>query len=161
MTVEPPVRVAHRYRQRLDAAPAAVFPMLCPVRETEWVEGWAPTAVYTSSGYAEADCVFVTPDGEADAVWVVTEYDPDAYRIGFVKTIPGKLVVRIQIALHGCESGGTLADVGYTYTALSAAGAAVVDAMTEEAYTAFMHEWEAALNRHLSAPPAPERPTEA
>ncbi len=150
MTVEPPVRVTHSYRQRLNAAPAAVFPLLCPVRETEWVEGWQPGVVYSHSGYAEADCVFTTPEGAREAIWTVTEYDPAAYRIGFVKVVPAFLVVRIRIALFAAGQGGSTAEVSYTYTALSEEGAQAVGRMTGEAYEAFMRGWEDALNRYLA-----------
>lgn len=151
MHIEAPTRIRHTYRQRLHAAPSQVFPLLCPVREAEWVAGWDPVVVYTASGYAEADCVFITPDEEAEAVWVVTEYDPDAYRLGFVKVTPGVLAVRIRIALREHADGQTEADVTYTYTALGEAGRAQVARQTEAAYGAFMQRWEAALNQHLAA----------
>jgi hypothetical protein len=39
MDVRPPRRAQHTYVQALRAAPAEVFPLLCPVREREWVPG--------------------------------------------------------------------------------------------------------------------------
>lgn len=155
MRIEKPKRVEHTYEQHLKASPAEVFPMLCPVLEKEWVDGWDPVAVYTRSGVAEDDCVFVTPgkDGAADAVWVVTLYQP-ASRIEFVKVVPDLTASRIRIALRDDGAGGTLADVTYQHTALSEAGAAVVDAFTEEAYGVFMRKWEDSLDRHLAAVPA-------
>jgi len=154
MRIEEPRRVERTYEQHLKASPAALFPMLCPVLEKEWVEGWDPVAVYTRSGVAEDDCVFVTPgkDGAADAVWVVTRYEP-ASRIEFVKVVPDVTASRIRIALRDDGAGGTLANVTYQHTALSDAGAAVVDALTEEAYVVFMRAWEESLDRYLAAVP--------
>ena len=45
------------------------FPLLCPVREREWLAGWNPTIVHTKSGVAEPGCGFVTigPEGVVDA----------------------------------------------------------------------------------------------
>ncbi len=47
------------YVQRIDASPEAVFPLLCPVREGEWLEGWAETCevIWSASGLAEPGCV--------------------------------------------------------------------------------------------------------
>ncbi len=61
MRVEKPNRVSWCYTQHLDAPPELVFPLLCPVRETEWVIDWKPKVVFSESGLAEADCVFITP----------------------------------------------------------------------------------------------------
>jgi len=62
MNITKPNRATHTYRQKLDASPATVFPLYCPVRETEWADGWIPELVISSSGIAERDCVFVTSD---------------------------------------------------------------------------------------------------
>lgn len=149
MTVQPPTRIRHTYRQHLVAPPKTVFPLLCPVREADWVPGWEARVVYSNSGVAERDCIFTTPDGDAEATWIVTEYDPAAFRIGFVKLTPGEVVVRIHIALSEDGTDRTEAMVTYTYTALSDVGRARVEAMTAEAYAAFMRTWEDALNHYL------------
>src|SRR6266481_7636473 len=59
MQITKPNRATHTYRQTLRAPPAKVFPLLCPVREAEWAEGWLPELVISSSGIAEGDCVFL------------------------------------------------------------------------------------------------------
>src|SRR6266540_2991762 len=40
-----------------------VFPLLCPVREYEWFNGWKCTMVYSESGVAENNNVFYTNTG--------------------------------------------------------------------------------------------------
>jgi hypothetical protein len=40
--IRAPVRVTHTYTQTLDGSPAEVLPLLCPVREADWVPGWTP-----------------------------------------------------------------------------------------------------------------------
>ncbi len=146
MKIVPPVRATRTWPQRLAAAPARVFPLLCPVRETEWVEGWDPSLVVTSSGVAEKDCVFMTP--EPEAIWVVTEYEPPR-RIEFVKVTPELTVARIAILLSESGPEETRADVTYTHTALTEAGERFVAAFTEEYYETFMKGWEKALNAYL------------
>ena len=76
MEIFQPVRVKRTYVQTLNAPPDSVFPLLCPVRETEWVNGWVPRLVITSSGYIEPDCVFVIPDKPQESIWVVTQWKP-------------------------------------------------------------------------------------
>ena len=69
MQISQPRRVTRTYTQRLTAAPARVFPLLCPVREADWIEGWDPISVWSESGVAEPDCVFTTPsDGRGRRV---------------------------------------------------------------------------------------------
>ena len=53
-------RGAHEYIQTNYAAPEKVFPLLCPVREADWIPGWQYELVYSESGVAELGCVFTT-----------------------------------------------------------------------------------------------------
>lgn len=151
MDIRTPVRTRHSYTQRFDAPPDAVFPLLCPVREVEWVEGWMPRLVIAESGVAERDCVFVMPEGDGEATWVITEHEPAEGRVEMLKLVPGRLVVRLHVVVRPGAGGGSEADVTYTYTALDAAGEAYVASRTPEAYVAFMREWERALGDHLRA----------
>src|SRR5687767_1583920 len=45
MRIAAPNRVAHTYTQSLLGDPASVFPLLCPVREADWIDGWDPVLV--------------------------------------------------------------------------------------------------------------------
>jgi len=77
-------RVTHEYTQTNDAPPDRVFPLLCPVREADWVPGWQYKMIYSKSGVAEAGCVFTTAnDDGTETTWLVTEYNPAAFRIAF------------------------------------------------------------------------------
>lgn len=131
MNIVPPVRVSRSYVQKLHAPPGRVFPLLCPVREAEWVEGWDPLLVVSESGVAEQDCIFVMPDPEA--IWVVTAYDPPR-TIEFIKVTPGVTVARIGIALESARGSGTDATVTYSHTALSAEGETLVNGYTDLHY---------------------------
>ena len=53
MQVTPPRRVRHSYLQRLVRPPREVFPLLCPVREAEWIPGWNPRLVASFSSPSE------------------------------------------------------------------------------------------------------------
>jgi hypothetical protein len=53
-------RVVKKYTMNLSAEPAVVFPLLCPVREYEWIEPWSCDMVFSASGVAENNAVFMT-----------------------------------------------------------------------------------------------------
>ena len=150
MRLETPYRVSRSYTQHLIAPPAEVFPLLCPVRELEWVDGWDPGIVITESGIAELGCVFTTGTADAEAVWTITEFEPESSRIAFLKVTPGQTVADIRVELGPDGETGSVAHVTYAHTALGPDGRRVVDEFTEDYYLAFMQGWEAALNAHLA-----------
>ena len=149
MKIVAPHRVRRTYRQHLVAPPETVFPLLCPVRECEWVQDWDPELVVSSSGVAEPDCVFLTSDRGRDAIWVVTRLDRASWTIELLKVTPGVTVGHITVKLTA-EPSGSAADVTYQHTAISDAGRDFVDRFTEEFYEAFMKEWEASMNHYLT-----------
>jgi hypothetical protein len=148
MLLTTPNRITRAYTQHLVAEPSRVFPLLCPVRELDWIEGWDPTLVLSSSGVAEPDCVFVTPASPFDAVWFITRHEPDAGFVEMVKISPTVTACKLSIQLSAAP-GGSEAVVTYSHTSLGPAGDAFVAGFTEEHYQAFMRDWEARLNHYL------------
>lgn len=149
MEISRPIRVSRTYTQSLRASPENVFPLLCPVREMEWVSHWDPRLVISSSGLIEPDCVFVMPDEPNDSIWVVTQWDPKTFFVEFIKVTPGFTVGKIDIQLHPGKNGQTLAEVSYCFTALSLKGIEFVNQFTENYYESFMREWESEMNHFL------------
>ncbi len=149
MQISQPRRVTRTYTQRLTAAPARVFPLLCPVREADWIEGWDPISVWSESGVAELDCVFTTPSDGGDAVWYITRHEPDAGVVEMLKITPGVTACKLVIKLTATASG-TDAQVTYAHTSLGPDGDAFVDAFTSEYYGQFMRDWESRLNHYLT-----------
>lgn len=76
MKIAKPVRVTRTWTQRLIGTPEEVFPLLCPVREADWIQGWDPIVVVSETGIAEADCVFTTAAAPTDSVWYITRHEP-------------------------------------------------------------------------------------
>lgn len=149
MHIERPQRVRHTYTQQLCAPPQEVFPLLCPVREADWIPGWDPLLVLSESGVAEEDCIFVTPGEPEDAVWIVSRHDAENHRLTMYKVIPGVTVTRLDIALTAGGTAGTRATVSYEHTALGPRGEELLHGFTAEHYREFMEEWEERLNHHL------------
>lgn len=148
MRIVPPHRVTRSYVQSLCAPPEAVFPLLCPVREADWIVGWDPPLVISSSGVAERDCVFVTRATPVDAVWYVTRHEPANGFVEMIKVTPQvtacRLTIQLRPAAVGCE-----AEVSYSHTSLGPEGDAFVESFTEAYYQDFMRDWEARVNHYL------------
>jgi hypothetical protein len=151
MKILSPVRVRHSFTQRLLGSVEEVFPLLCPVREAEWIDGWEPEVVYSASGRAEEGCVFVTRDGGDEAIWVVDVHDPEAGVLEMVKSTPGCLVTRIRIEVENDGPGRSRALIAYEQTSLSPRGDGLVASYSREVYETFMRRWEARLNHFLTS----------
>jgi hypothetical protein len=151
MRIEPPVRVRHIFTQQLNASADRVFPLLCPVREADWIEGWDPDVVYTTSGVAEPDCVFVTGAGADRAVWSVTQHEPATGHVAFVKVIPDLAVTHIRIQVTTIDDDHSSAVIEYQMTALGPAGEQAVGEFTADRYASSMRLWEDRLNHYLTA----------
>ena len=148
MNIVPPVRVSRTYTQQLVAGPQRVFPLLCPVREADWIDGWDPALVVSASGVAERDCVFVTPDEPSDAIWYVTRHAPEDGFVEMLKITPAVTACRLSIQLRASETGCT-AEITYMHTSLGPAGDAFVASFTEDHYHGFMRAWEEKINHYL------------
>jgi hypothetical protein len=150
MEIEKLNRVRRTYTQTLVGPPERVFPLLCPVREKEWVPNWNPKRVLSASGVAERDGIFITEAAPHDAIWVITRHDAGAGILEMVKVTPHHTVCKLEIALKASGEQGTQAEIAYQYTTLGPLGEAFLKGFTEEWYRDFMKEWEAALNHYLT-----------
>lgn len=143
-------RATKHYRQAIDAPPGTVFPLLCPVREVEWLDGWTYRMCYSASGLAEPGAVFTTSSpGEADTVWIVSRHDPAARIVEFCRVTPGSRTCRLRIAVSNDGETRSAVDVSYEYTSLSAGGDAFIDEWTDDTFTRAMRFWEASMNHFL------------
>jgi hypothetical protein len=147
VNVAKPNRVSRTYTQRLVAEPARVFPLLCPVREADWIEGWDPLEVFSESGVAERDCVFVTQASPHHAVWYISRHEAPSF-VEMLKITPEVTACKLTIELRAVSSGSE-AIVTYMHTSLGPRGDDFVASFTEEHYTNFMQDWERRLNHFL------------
>jgi hypothetical protein len=145
----PGARRTRRAVMHLAADPEAVFPLLCPVRERDWIETWRCTMICSESGFAERDCVFRTDfpaDGPEDT-WVVSHYEPPR-NIEFIRTNSLR-VMRYTIDLRRLGTGGTEAVWAQVLTGLNAEGDRFVSALDDEAFTTRMAVIARMLNHYL------------
>jgi len=149
MKIMKPRRRKQSCVQTWKATPDRVFPLLCPVRETEWIPGWEPRLVVSESGVMERDCIFVEPETPSDAIWIVTSHEPDRF-VEMYRTVPGVAVSRFSIRLHPGDGGSTTACVSYEHTALGEAGEKMVEEFTAEHFAGFMQHFETTINHYLT-----------
>ena len=143
-------RITRSYRQTISAAPEKVFPLLCPVREAEWLDGWQYAMIYSESGLIEEGAVFSTPHaGEADTVWIVTKHDPEKREIEFARFTPASRTCVLRLAVSAKAETSSFVDISYTYTATTPAGNAFIESLTEEAFVEAVGFWERSMNNFL------------
>jgi hypothetical protein len=135
----------------LAGTPDRVFPLLCPIREYDWIESWRCEMIYSDSGIAELDCIFRTSfpaDGPPDT-WTVSRYEPPNL-IEFMRVNPLRCI-RYMIALRQVRPQETESQWSQIITALSGAGNDLVQGLTDEAYAQKMSLLQRMLNHYLTA----------
>lgn len=152
--INKPRRVKHSYTQSIKGTPEQVFPLLCPVREADWIPGWTTDWVISSSGVAEQDCIFQTPprpgSGEAASIWVITRHDADAYEVEMFKVTPEFTVGKLQISLSARDKTRTDVTITYEFISLGPPGDTFLKEFTAQWYEKLMQVWEAQMNHYLA-----------
>ena len=151
-------RVVHEFIQTNPAFPEKVFPLLCPVREGDWLPGWQCRLIYSDSGVAELGCVFSTPNPPGSAVqdraaaettWIVTDYDAAAFRIAYLWIDPGHIITELRIQLTPSGQDATRTQIRYRYTGLSPKGNLDLEHYTQGWFESKMQNWEKTINHYL------------
>jgi hypothetical protein len=139
------------YTQINNGSIEEVFPLLCPVREKDWIDGWEYKIIHSKSGVIEKDCVFTTPQhGELETVWHVTQHDKMNYKIEFLRITPTENVVRINIRLERIAEQKTKVFIDYQYTALNENQNKFISTDLEQSFIESMQWWEKAINHYLA-----------
>lgn len=144
-------RAIFKGKQNYSFSPEDVFPMLCPVREYEYIPPWECDIVYLESGLAEQDGVFTTnfpEDGEQKDVWVISRYDTNK-AIEFVR-VSGLRSMIYRIELQGTENGGTVVNWEQIITGLTEEGNHHVQALKQSDFTAMLAQMQEWLQHYLS-----------
>jgi len=145
-------RVFHEFTQNNPASPERVFPLLCPVREVDWLPGWRHKLIYSDSGVAELGCIFTTPNLSTEmgpcqeTTWMTIDYDPASFRIAYIWITPGRVAAELRIQLSPKDSGQTQTHVRYRYTGLSPEGNREVEGFDRAWFEKKMQSWERTIN---------------
>jgi polyketide cyclase/dehydrase/lipid transport protein len=148
-------RTVRSYTQHIEARPETVFPLLCPVRERDWLDGWTDEVemVHSESGLAEDGAVFRTRlPGRPETIWMITRHDPVQRVVEFFRVTTGLVATRLKIGVGARPDGSSSVQITYTFTPLSPAGRAFVNENHgEAAFRNDMAWWENSMNHWLRA----------
>ena len=147
------VRLVSTYTQVIDATPERVFPLLCPVREAAWVDGWVGRPVFAGSGVAEPDGVYVTQRAQQspNTLWVVTRLDPTTRDVEFVGFVPRRQVFRLCIAVRSLDLHRSQVAIAYVRTGITTEGNTELEELRRtNGDAAMMREWELDMNHYLT-----------
>jgi hypothetical protein len=141
--------INNSFVQHFQAPPGKVFPLLCPVREYEWIEPWQCEMFHSDSGIAEKNCVFRTrmPGESSDDVWVISHYEPNT-RIEFVR-VNALRTMCLSIILTDNGDGTTRAVNEQLLVGLTEKGNQSLGSMSE-GFSFEMRMGEAMLNHYLT-----------
>jgi hypothetical protein len=129
------------------APPAVIFPLLCPVREREWIEGWSGQAVHAGTGVAEPDGVFLAgPSSDPPAIYVVSRFEQD--RVIEYVVVRTQWVQRLALRLSPSKTGTRL-EMERVFTGLDDTGNALVLEMGEPELESRSARLIDQLRRHL------------
>ncbi|MFT3781797.1 MAG: hypothetical protein QM790_07240 [Nibricoccus sp.] len=132
----------------LPATPERIFPLLCPVREYDWIPWWRAELIHSKSGFAEENCIFRTHVGPpAGLTWVCTRFEPNQ-AIDYTCFAPDKLIVRLKILLVPIAN---TTQIVWTrdWLSLGAAGDAVIEQWSATEYRAIMAQHEKDMEHYL------------
>ena len=144
------LRAVFKGEQSYSSPPEDVFPMLCPVREYEYIPTWECDVVYLDSGVAEEGGVFTTQfpgDGDQVDVWVISRHDPNR-AIEFVR-VNGWRSMMYRIELQGTQAGGTVVHWEQIITGLNEAGNQHIETLEQSDFTAMLAQMQQWLQDYL------------
>ena len=135
----------------VNAAPEELFPLLCPVREYDWIPDWRCTMVFSESGAAEKDTIFHTAFAFGKkVVWTLITFEPASF-VEYLMVSGTDAVVRLSIGLASDGSGGTRVHWEMLFTSSSRLGTSILRRhFSEEAFHAMMTERRDQLNRYFA-----------
>jgi hypothetical protein len=143
-------RVNRNYIQSINAEPARVHSLICPVKEAEWLDGWDYDLIFSHSGFAEKGCVFISrsPD-EKDTIWLITKRDDAACETVFARITPDSRVAEVTVRVKDGGKHTSRVHITYAITALTEEGNRFIENFTEENFEKDMKFWEATMNHYL------------
>jgi len=134
-----------------NADPKGVFPLMCPVREADYMDGWEYEMIYSESGLIELGCAFSTPYHRNEkTIWTVSLYDPASFVIELTRFTPELEVVTISIFLKWLGSSQTEAMIRYVHTPISEVRGNYLATEYAKEFNVEMAYWENALNHYLA-----------
>lgn len=129
------------------------FFFFTPDGERLWVPDFDPAYLHPLSENQEAGAIFSTRHGGEDTLWMVLRFSPREGVAEYARATPGSRRGTVHVRLEPIDGNATQATVTYDLVSTSAAGDAVLGALTEVAYAAMLTDWERRIAEALGRPP--------
>ena len=118
------------HRQVFQTTPDKLFPLLCPTREYDWIDGWHCELIYSQSLRQEYNLIIKTDFFQIDEVWVVSHFEPNR-AIEFTR-VSTDLSVKVDITICDNLDGTSTGDWTIYATALTAQGNEMLTHMSSD-----------------------------
>ena len=124
-------RVFREFHGNINATADNIYPLLCSVREADWLPGSNHSLIYSESGYAENDYIFQSEFfGFGFETWVRYEHKPNE-SLAYIRTSEN-LVIKFEIRLKSNADNTTNIRIKLTFTSLKNEGNNMLHALPEE-----------------------------
>ncbi len=142
-------RIIRKHTIKINAPKEDLFPLLCPIRESEWMPGFSAQIIYSKSGFAELNCIFQTGSKELNkTIWIIPIFEKNKF-IEFIYHEKSSKIVIIKLSLTAISEVQASLQVEYNYTGLSEEGNNKLDKITEESFKNQINSWEVCLNYYF------------
>ena len=136
-----PLHVHSSHRIVVDAPIDQAFLFFTPAGEELWVDGWLPTYLNPPDGRTEAGMVFTTGDGADHTIWLMADFDRAQHRSRYLRCTPGSRTGTVEVRCRALDAKRTEVEVTYALTALSDAGAEVLQAFEGSRFGEMIDGW--------------------
>lgn len=142
-------RETRLYIAKIGHSASKIFPLLCPSKEYDWIDGWECDLLYSQSGIAELDCIFKCRvlNEKLDETWVINSFTPNE-RVQFSILMEG-CVLRWTITLFEQPDGTTVSTWHMIITAFNDIGNQFLIENSSDAFLAKMKVFEAMIKHYL------------
>jgi len=147
-----PLHLTRSHAFELPLSAERSFELFTPLGERLWVPGWNPQFLFPTSGALQPGGVFTTR-GSGDTlgtIWIVNRVDRLRLRIEYCRVTPESRVAVVEIHVGRVGPETSRVWVRYTFTALSEAGNAYLDALSPAHFAAEIEAWRQMIHEHLA-----------
>ncbi|MBW0144360.1 SRPBCC family protein [Sphingomicrobium clamense] len=136
--------LSHRFT--LDLPPKEAFPLFTAEGERAWVEGWNPTFLHAERPETTAKgTVWQTGEGGTRTLWMCMDWEPPR-SVRYARVMPAASFDVVEVTVEP-DGEGSAVTVAYTFTPLTNAARAEVDAIDQEKFAAMIGEWPTLIAR--------------
>lgn len=130
MNKVPGKRLTAKYKLPIASSVEIIFPLICPVEELKWINGWKYDLLYSESGKNENNCIFAEymtgphflgKNAIEPTIWTTTKYDSINNIIHFliVNTFSH---IKLEVELSKCDDNKTEIKWNMVMTSINESG---------------------------------------